>query len=98
MLDSPFDMTCVLLNCETYNRNLLEIKFVNDWRNELQSVSKLGSGVYKTFKIDSNSEKTRYHINTKISDLGYETNVTIICFFSPLITKMYLYIAKQKTD
>lgn len=84
MLDSPFDMTCVLLNCETYNRNLLEIKFVNDWRNELQSVSKLGSGVYKTFKIDSNSEKNPIPYKYQnLSDLGYETNVTIICFFSP---------------
>lgn len=82
MLDSPFDMTCVLLNCETYNRNLLEIKFVNDWRNELQSVSKLGSGVYKTFKSDSNSEKNPISYKYQnLSDLGYERNVTIIYFF-----------------
>lgn len=83
MLDSPFDMTCVLLNCETYNRNLFEIKFVNDLRSEVQSVSKLGSGVYTTFiKSDTYSEKKPIlYKYQNLTDLGYETNVIIIYLF-----------------
>lgn len=83
MLDSPFDMTCVLLNCETYNRNLFEIKFVNDLRSEVQSVSKLGSGVYTTFiKSDTYSEKKAISYKYQnLTDLGYETNIYLFFFY-----------------
>lgn len=52
-------MSTCFLNREVCNCNLAEIKlqqkFVNDWQNELRSVSKLRT--YRSFKSDFNLEK-----------------------------------------
>lgn len=59
LLLHSIDMSTYLLNREVCNLNLAEIKlqqkFVNDWQNELQSVSKLRT--YRSFKSDFNLEK-----------------------------------------
>lgn len=59
LLLQSIDMSTCFLNREVCNLNLAEIKlqqkFVNDWHNELQSVSKLRT--YRSFKRDFNLEK-----------------------------------------
>ena len=59
LLLQSIDMSTCFLNREVCNLNLAEIKlqqkFVNDWQNELQSVSKLRTN--RSFKSDFNLEK-----------------------------------------